>query len=140
VRIEVERIIFFSGADLQWIVLRETDGHRRLTFTTGYVEAAALWWSLKREPSPRPLTHQALVVTIATLGARVESACVLSRSDGTYYSEVRLLRDRGQLTIDVRPSDALVIALQADVPFLFRKKLWESDAVSGTEPAPERRG
>ena len=144
VPVEVERIIF-SGADWQTLVLREVGGLRRLPLSVGYVEATAVWWALKREPCPRPLTHQALVNTVTALGATIRRADVVARRGDTYFAQLRLDRDGTTSTIDMRPSDALLVALRADVPFLFVEPLLAADSVSEPEPseqsaAPGRRG
>jgi uncharacterized protein len=132
--VEVERIIF-TGSDQQLLVLREVGGPRRLPFGTGCFEAAAVWWTLKREPSPRPLTHQAWADTVAVLGAVVKSACVVARRGDTYFAELRMLRDGVRATVDVRPSDAMLVALRAGVPFLFAESLFAADSVSEPQPA-----
>jgi bifunctional DNase/RNase len=124
----------FPGANEQLLVLREADGPRRLSVIIGYHEATALWWFLKQEPCSRPLTHHAWVDTVAALGGSIAPACVVARREGTYFAELRLLREGQPVTIDVRPSDALLVALRAGAPFLFADSLWATDAVSEPEP------
>jgi bifunctional DNase/RNase len=135
VRVEVERVLFFFGSDWQMLVLSECAGPRRLSFITGYCEAVAIWCALKKDPTPRPLTHQAWLDTISAVGVRVESASVLSRRGDTYFAEVRLLCQSSLVKIDVRPSDALMIALRAGVPFTFAEGLLAADAAAEPEPA-----
>jgi bifunctional DNase/RNase len=130
----VERVLF-TGSEMQLLVLREVGGPRRLPFGIGYVEATAVWWALKREPSPRPLTHQAWVDTVAALGAKAGSAGVVARRGGTYFAELRLVRGGAPAVIDVRPSDAILFALRAGVPFFFAEPLLAADSVSAPEPA-----
>jgi bifunctional DNase/RNase len=134
VTVQVERVLF-TGSDMQLLVLREAGGPRRLAFGIGYVEATAVWWTLKREPSPRPLTHQAWVDTVAALGAEIRSAGVVARRDDIYLAELRLVRDGAPAIIDVRPSDAILFALRAGVPFSFTEPLLAADSVSEPEPA-----
>jgi bifunctional DNase/RNase len=132
VTVELEQIIF-SSSDQQIVVLRETDGPRRLSFFTGYHEAAVIRWAQKREAHSRPLTHESWLSTVAALGAEMHSACVHDRREDVYFADVRLLRGRDQIKIDVRPSDALIMSLRARVPFLFTERLLAEYAVS--EPA-----
>jgi bifunctional DNase/RNase len=133
--VEVERIIFSSNSYFHVVIVRETDGPRRLSFATGYSEVVAIWHTLKSETFPRPLTHQAWLATVTALGATVQSVCVHARQDETYLAEVRLLHNQSLIGIDVRPSDGLLIALQAKARFLFTDQLLTADAVSGPEPA-----
>lgn len=134
IRVEVERLVVFTSGDEQLVILREVGGPRRLSFVTGYTEVTALNLTLRQAPSTRPQTHQAWLDTVTALGASVKSACVLSRRDVVYFAEIRLLRDGNVVRIDARPSDALLIALRAGVPFLFAEGLLAADAVSEPEP------
>jgi uncharacterized protein len=139
VPVEVERIIF-TGSDQQMLILREVGGSRCLPFTTGYIEAAAVWWTLKGEPSPRPLTHQAWVDTIASLGAKVRSAVVVARRGDTYLGELRLDRNGVPAIIDLRPSDAMLVALRSGAPFAFAEPVLAADSVPQPEPAEPDNG
>ena len=134
VPVEVERIIFFSDVHPQVIVLRELDGPRAIALITGYCEATALWRSLKGEPSPWPMTHQVWANSIMALGAEARSACVLTCNEGIYFAEVRLLQGGTPVKIDVRPTDGLLLAMRAGVPFLFKEGLLR--AYADTEPEP----
>ena len=116
---EVEKLVFNSNRLEQVVVLKEAEGPRRLSFVTGYPEAVGILYALKGETSPRPVTHQAWLSTVAVLGADVQSACVHDRRDETYFADIHLSRSGDRLKIDVRPSDALIISLRGSVPFLF---------------------
>jgi bifunctional DNase/RNase len=133
VEVEVERIIFCESALQQIVVLHEINGQRRLSLITGYFEAMALWWTLKREPNPRPITHQAWISTIVALGAEAQSVCVLTRHEDTYFAELRLRSAGSLVKVDIRPSDALTIAMRAGVPFRFREGLLQAYGVSEPE-------
>jgi uncharacterized protein len=131
----IERVVMWSQAREQLLVLRERDGHRRLAFITGYFEASALWWFLKGEQIPRPSTFDAWINTIVALGWQVGSACVIDRSGETYFAEIRLFCERASVAVDVRPSDAVIFALRAGVPLFFKEKVLAAYGVH--EPEPE---
>ncbi len=132
VPVELEQIVF-SSSDQQIVVLRETEGPRRLSFFTGYYEAAAIRLAQKREAHSRPLTHESWLSTMAALGAEMDSACVHDRREDLYFADVRLIHSRDQVKIDVRPSDALTMSLRARVPFLFTERLLAEYAMSVPE-------
>jgi bifunctional DNase/RNase len=69
------------------------------------------------------------------LGARVHSACVLDLRDNVWIAELRFLREQTDVTLDTRPSDALLLCVRARVPFLFREALWTRYAVPEQLPA-----
>jgi bifunctional DNase/RNase len=133
VRVGIERILF-GGQPQPLLILKEESGPRRLPLTIGHFEATAIWWALKREASPRPLTHESWIATAVALGAFVVSANVVLRRDDIYSSELRLARNGSILPIDVRPSDALAVAVRANVPILVAEPIMAADAVSEPEP------
>lgn len=129
---EVERILF-SGSQQQYVILKDARG-RRLTLVVGYFEAMCLWWYLHGEPINRPVTHAGWLNTISALGWQVESACVHDRDQEAYLADLRLCRAGVRATVDIRPSDALVLALRASLPLLFKDRLLARYGVSQPEP------
>ena len=123
VRVEIERVIISEVHEQQVLVLREVEGERRLSFMLGIFEATAIDRMLKRTSFPRPLTYDAWFSTIASLGATVQAVCIHDLEEGTYFSEVRLQHDGQLVRVDVRPSDALGLALKADAPVLIADRL-----------------
>ena len=68
VPMELVRILINEGGEAQVIVVQERDGERRFPVSIGFFEAAAIDRRLKRIPIPRPMTHELLAQTIASLG------------------------------------------------------------------------
>jgi bifunctional DNase/RNase len=133
--IEVERVICYSDSWEQYIILKEVNGPRRLTLITGYCEVTALFHFLKREPKSRPQTYDSWLNTVIALGTKPVSVCVHDRRDDAYLAEIRLLQDNKIVTVDSRPSDALVLALQAGVPFYFMERVLAQYSISEPEPS-----
>jgi bifunctional DNase/RNase len=123
VRVEVERVVISEIHDQQVIVFREVEGERRLPFVLGIFEATAADLTLKGVPSPRPLTHDAWLATVAALGAGVQAAFIYDLREQTYFAEVRLDRGGERCRVDVRPSDAVMLALKAGAPILIADRL-----------------
>jgi bifunctional DNase/RNase len=133
--VEVERVLSYSDSGEHYLILKEVNGPRRLTLITGHFEAAALWHFLKREPKSRPQTYDSWLNTVIALGAKPESVCVHDRRDDTYFADIRLRRGNESVTVDARPSDALLLALHAGVPVYFIERVLARYAVSEPEPA-----
>jgi bifunctional DNase/RNase len=123
VRVEVERVVMSEIHDQQLIVFREVEGERRLPFVLGIFEATAVDRTVKGVPSTRPLTHDAWLAAVAALGAGVQAACIHDLREQTYFAEVRLHRGGELVRVDVRPSDALMLALKAGAPVLIADRL-----------------
>jgi bifunctional DNase/RNase len=134
VPVEVETVIISEVSDAQIIIFREIGGPRRLSLVLGIYEATTIDRTLKKITSPRPLTHDAWLDTIAALGFKVQTAGVHERQDETYYAILKLMCGQEMYTVDVRPSDALAITLKAGAPFFFTEKVLAENSVSEPEP------
>lgn len=98
------------------VILKEKAAKRYLPIWIGPAEADAIAVKLQGVTVPRPLTHDLLSSVIDSLGATIDSVVVNDLKSDTFYAKLILNVDGGQLEIDSRPSDALALAVRADVP------------------------
>jgi bifunctional DNase/RNase len=98
------------------VILKEKESDRYLPIWIGPAEADAIAVKLQDVTVARPLTHDLLRSVIDTLGAKVSSIIVSELKNDTFYAKIMLSVDGGQLEVDSRPSDALALAVRADVP------------------------
>jgi bifunctional DNase/RNase len=98
------------------VILKEKDSDRYLPIWIGPAEADAIAVKLQDVTVPRPLTHDLLRSVIDTLGATISSIIVSELKNDTFYAKIILSVDGGQMEVDSRPSDALALAVRADVP------------------------
>jgi bifunctional DNase/RNase len=123
VHLDVCRIIISEIHEQQVIMLKEVGGERSFSIMIGTFEATCIDRRVKRLPCPRPLTHDAWLNTISALGASVQAACIKELREGTYYATLRL-HQSGQLTeADMRPSDAVAMAVTVKVPIVIPESL-----------------
>jgi bifunctional DNase/RNase len=134
VRIEITRVIISENHDEQVIVFQEVGGPRSFPFVCGIFEATAIDRTLKQVPSPRPLTHDAWLATLAALGANVQAACVRELRERTYHATLRLDQAGQLVEVDLRPSDAVHMALKAKAPIVIPKKLLAEVSSADHEP------
>jgi bifunctional DNase/RNase len=139
VEIEVERVVITEIYDQQLIVFREVNAERRFHLLTGIFEATAVDRSLRGIPTPRPLTHDAWYETIEALQGNLQMACISGWSktlEKTYIAELRVNTPQSQVCVDVRPSDAVVMALISDSPIVVANDLL-TEADSGIQWGPQ---
>ena len=98
------------------VILKEKESDRYLPIWIGPAEADAIAVKLQDVTVPRPLTHDLLRAVIDTLGATISSIVVSELKNDTFYAKIVLSVDGGQMEVDSRPSDALALAVRADVP------------------------
>lgn len=97
------------------VILKEKEARRYLPIWIGPAEADAIAVKLQGVNVPRPLTHDLLSSIIDSLGATIDSIIVNDLKSDTFYAKIILNVDGGQLEIDSRPSDALALAVRAEV-------------------------
>ena len=98
------------------VILKEKMAERYLPIWIGPAEADAIAVKLQGVNVPRPLTHDLLHTVIDTLGATINSIIVSDLKNDTFYAKIILNVDGGQMEVDARPSDALALAVRAEVP------------------------
>ncbi len=124
------------------VILKEKAAERYLPIWIGPAEADAIAVKLQGVSVPRPLTHDLLHSVIDALGARINSIIVSDLKSDTFYAKVILNVDGGQMEIDSRPSDALALAVRAEVPIFAAEEVMEKagillDKETGKPIAPE---
>ena len=76
--------------------------------------------------TPRPMTHDLLKSVIEELGGRLERIVVSELKDNTFYATLRLRSQRGALTLDARPSDAIALALRSGARIFVEEAVIQS--------------
>ena len=100
----------------QVVILKEKTAERYLPIWIGPAEAEAIRLKLQGVTVPRPLTHDLLHSTIDALGATVDSIIINDLKSDTFFAKIILNVDGEQLEVDSRPSDAMALAVRAEVP------------------------
>ncbi|TWU40506.1 bifunctional nuclease family protein [Novipirellula artificiosorum] len=113
VKMQLARIIISELTENQVIYLQEENGEREFPILIGIFEATNIDRRVKEEYTPtRPLTHDLIVHVAEALGAKVESVVISDLNEHTYYAQLNLRKEDGELiTIDSRPSDAIAVAV-----------------------------
>lgn len=112
----LSKIVISETQDQQYIVLREHDGPRQFPIVIGIFEAAAIDRRVKDHRAPRPLTHDLLNDVIEQMGGTLERVVVNELRDNTFYARLEIARNGDMVAIDARPSDAIALSVQGEVP------------------------
>jgi bifunctional DNase/RNase len=113
---ELTRIIISDNNEQQIIFLKEVDGERAFPIVIGIFEATSIDRRVRRQQTPRPLTHDLLANAIELLGGEVQDVYINELRDHTYFAKIRIRQDGELIEVDSRPSDAIALAVTVDVP------------------------
>jgi uncharacterized protein len=98
------------------VLLKETGGERFLPIWIGAVEATSIAFALQGVETARPMTHDLMTNLLAALTVSATRIVVTELRDGTFYAEIHLAGPTGETTVSSRPSDAIALAVRADIP------------------------
>ena len=111
------------------VILKEKDADRYLPIWIGPAEADAIAVRLQEVSVPRPLTHDLLRDVLDKLGATVEYILVNDLANDTFFARIMLVVNGEQMEIDSRPSDAIALAVRAQVPIFAEDGVLERAGV-----------
>ena len=112
------------------VILKEKASERYLPIWIGPAEADAIAVKLQGVTVPRPLTHDLLHSVIDVLGATIDYIIINDLKSDTFYAKVILNIDGGQtMEVDSRPSDALALAVRAQVPIYAEEAVLDKAAI-----------
>ncbi len=125
VQMDLRRIIISEIHEQQIILLREVDGERSFSIMIGIFEATSIDRRVKKLPSPRPLTHDLVVNVVDSLGGELRDIYIRELRDHTYYAKLRIRMNGEIVEVDCRPSDAIALAVTANVPIYVAEDVLE---------------
>ncbi|MFB6125063.1 MAG: bifunctional nuclease family protein [Halanaeroarchaeum sp.] len=103
-------------------------------FVTGD-QAQSIQIAISAETFERPLTHDLFVEMLTEFGGAIDRVRIDELTDGTFYGKLDVERytngERSELTFDVRPSDAIAIAVRVDAPIYVADEIVDA---AGQEP------
>ena len=111
------------------VILKEKEAERYLPIWIGPAEADSIAVKLQEVAVPRPLTHDLLSSVISALGASVDSIIVCDLKNDTFYAKIILSVDGESMEIDSRPSDAIALAVRAEVPIYADETVLEKAGI-----------
>jgi uncharacterized protein len=115
VEMQIESVRVHMLSNRHVVILKDNEGDRYLPIWIGAWEASAIAMRLQGLAAERPLTHDLFAAALDRLGVRVERVVVSELTDETYHARIHLERDGVQVEVDARPSDALALAVRAEV-------------------------
>lgn len=112
------------------VILREKNADRYLLIWIGANEAEAIAMRLGDVQPPRPLTHDLLRNVIEALGAQVSYVLVNDLSNDTFFARIVLETNGHTVEVDSRTSDAIALAVRAQVPIYAEESVLERAGVT----------
>ena len=120
------------------VVLKELATEKFLLIWIGPTEAEAIAVKMQGMNVPRPLTHDLIIDFVRAIGGSFEHILVSDLQNETFYARIVFRVGDRQHELDSRPSDAMAVAVRADVPIYVSDQVMDKAAITmdeETEPA-----
>ena len=114
------------------VVLNDKENRKALPIWIGSAEASAIIRKIEDIPSSRPMTHDLFIDIADKTEFQITRIEINNVDEQTYFSSIFMYNEKLQkeIAIDSRPSDAIAIALRADVPIFVTANVLAAGAVS----------
>ncbi len=114
------------------VVLNDEQNRKALPIWIGSAEASAIIRKIENIPSSRPMTHDLFIDIADKSEFKITRVEINDVDDQTYFSSIFMYNDKlnKEIEIDSRPSDAIAIALRADVPIFISESVMAVGLVS----------
>ena len=132
IKVTVDSIRASLMSEHRVIILKELNAERYLPIWIGPYEADAIAIRLRKIEVARPLTHDLLNNAITEMGGEVSHITVNDLRNDTFYAQITVNLDGRRVEIDSRPSDAIALAVRANVPIFV-----EEDVMAQAGITPE---
>ncbi|MGI4789593.1 MAG: bifunctional nuclease family protein [Janthinobacterium lividum] len=125
VPVEVKGVFYFKDdQQAEWFYLQFADEAKRdIRIFIGQFEAWAIQLGLEDKPLERPLTYDTMINCLAVAGATVEEAYIHELRAEIFYAVVNLRVGDQVHQIDMRPSDAVNLAVRMKCPLLINEEV-----------------
>ena len=122
---EVKGLMMDPNSSVPIVILRSEEQSRILPIWIGIFEANAIALKLEGIEPPRPMTHDLLVNLLGDVNCTIARVAINDLVDNTFFAQIFLRIDSQELIIDSRPSDAIALALRAEVPIYVAETVLE---------------
>jgi bifunctional DNase/RNase len=129
IRVTVDSVRVSLLTQNRVVVLRESDSRRYLPIWIGQFEADAISFVLQSLTPSRPMTHDLLNTVFDQLNAQIEHVIINDIQDTTFYAQIIATASNGPITIDARSSDAIALAIRANVPIFVAPHVFDQASV-----------
>ena len=130
VEMQIESVRVHMLSNRHVVILKDAVGDRYLPIWIGAWEASAIAMRLQGLQAERPLTHDLFAAALERLGVRIERVVISELADETYHARIHMQREGFQVEVDARPSDALALAVRAEVQIFAAEEVLAQAALA----------
>jgi bifunctional DNase/RNase len=127
-KVKIQGLLLDPITERPILVLKEDEASRILPIWIGTSEANAIALQLENIKVPRPMTHDLLCGILSKVNSPLKEVRICDLRDNTYFADIILSYDGGELHVDSRPSDAIALAVRTGVPIFVEDSIFQKSA------------
>lgn len=122
---DLSLLMYDEEAQESSFYLHERGGSREFAIRTGLFEFREADRLVRQVQYPRPSTHETMakIIAGADFQLRYVSISGVDHRVQVYFADLYIQTDQKALTVDARPSDAIVLALHAHAPIVVLEQV-----------------
>jgi bifunctional DNase/RNase len=145
VEVKIRGLMMDPATNMPIVLLKDVASDTVMPIWLGIFEANAIAMEFEKLAATRPMTHDLALNLIRYLNGRLERIVISQLKDDTFYAMLWLTQGEDRITVDVRPSDAIALALRSDCPIyvaeeVMQKSKLNTSAVAEGASAEQLRG
>ena len=125
IQMKVEGLLFDPRSGMYILLLQQVNGDGTLPIWIGKPEADSIALAIGKVVTPRPLTHDLIKNVFDSLEVKAHRVVITEIVENTYFALIYVYDGKKEITIESRPSDAVAVALRAQVPIFVEEGVLE---------------
>ncbi len=131
VPVNVKGVYFVSTiTGPQAVVFISADNDRVVPIYIGLAEAISIDVALRKETTPRPMTHDLMKAIMDSFNIEVDRIIIDDLDEQVFYARLMLKDTTREIEVDARPSDCIALAVRSNASIFISPDVLDKAAVS----------
>ena len=113
----------------QAVVFLSDNGERMVPIYIGPAEAISIDIALRKETTPRPMTHDLLKSIMDNFAIDVDRILIDDLDEQVFYARLMLRNEGREIEIDARPSDCIALAVRTDAHIFIEQGILDKVSI-----------
>lgn len=113
----------------QAVVFLSDNGERMLPIYIGPAEAISIDIALRKETTPRPMTHDLVKSIMDNCDIGIDRIIIDDLDEQVFYARLMLRNAGREIEIDARPSDCIALAVRSDARIFIEQSIMDKVSI-----------
>jgi bifunctional DNase/RNase len=113
----------------QAVVFLSDNGERMVPIYIGPAEAISIDIALRKETTPRPMTHDLVKSIMDNCGIGIDRIVIDDLDEQVFYARLMLRNGGREIEIDARPSDCIALAVRSEARIFIEQGILDKVSI-----------